>query len=111
MAKFCGMIGYIQTVETEPGCWEEQPIEHKYYGDITRSTGNYQQSGNVNDNITLNNIISVVADPYAVENFQHIRYVVHMGIKWKITNVEIQYPRLILTIGGVYNAYEGKSSD
>lgn len=112
MAKFSGKIGYVQTVEIEPGYWDEQVIERQYYGDVTRLTGGYESSGNVNDNIKLNNTISVVADPYANENFQHMRYVVFMGTKWKITNVEVQYPRLILTIGGVYNnANLAKSSD
>ena len=103
MAKFHGNVGYIETVEVEPGCWEEQTIERPYYGDLIRNTSRYQSSGGVNDDITISNNISIVADPYANENFQHMRYVVFMGAKWKITNVEIQYPRIILTVGGVYN--------
>lgn len=111
MAKFYGKIGYIKTVEKEPGRWVETAIERTYYGDITRLMGGYQSSGNINDNINLNNTISIVADPYANENFQHMRYVEFMGTKWKITNVEVQYPRLILTVGGVYNANLEESSD
>ena len=103
MAKFYGNIGYIKTVEVEPGIWEEQAIVRPYYGDLTRNTSRYQSSGGVNDDININNNISVLADPYANENFQHMRYVEFMGTKWKITNVEVQYPRLILTVGGVYN--------
>lgn len=110
MAKFSGKIGFSQMVEKKPGYWVEDIVERPYYGDITRLMGGYQNSGNVNDNITLNNTISIVADPYANENFQHMRYVVYMGTKWKITNAEVQYPRIILTIGGVCNAYLGKSS-
>lgn len=103
MAKFYGNIGYIKTVENEPGVWDEVSEEKPYYGDITRNTSKYQTSGDVNDNINISNSISIVADPYAVENFQHIRYVVFMGAKWKVTNVEVQYPRLLLTVGGLYN--------
>lgn len=103
MAKFCGNVGFVKTVEIEPGCWEEQTNERRYYGDLIRNTSRYQTSGGVNDDITINNNISIVADPYADENFQHMRYVVFMGAKWKITNVEVQYPRIILTLGGVYN--------
>ena len=103
MAKFYGNVGYIKTVEIEPGIWEEQAIEQPYYGDLVRNTSRYQSSGGVNDDISINNNISIVADPYANENFQHMRYVVFMGTKWKITNVEVQYPRIILTLGGVYN--------
>ena len=106
MAKFCGKIGYIDSVESEPGYWEEKPVEREYYGDITRNTSRYQNGGQVNEDIVINNILSIVADPYANENFQHMRYVEWMGAKWKITNVEVQYPQLILTLGGVYNEYQ-----
>lgn len=110
MAKFFGKVGYIDTVESEPGYWEEKAIEREYYGDITRNTSRYQNGGQVNDNIVINNILSIVADPYANKNFQHMRYVKWMGAKWKITNVEVQYPRIILTLGGVYNEYQENSS-
>lgn len=106
MAKFYGKIGYIDTVESEPGYWDEKAIEREYYGDITRNTSRYQNGGQVNDDIVINNILSIVADPYANENFQHMRYVEWMGTKWKITNIEVQYPRLILTLGGIYNGKE-----
>lgn len=109
MARFSGKVGYIQTVESEPGYWEEKAVERTYFGDITRNMSHYQPAEQVNDNIVLNNTISIVADPYANENFQHMRYVTFMGNKWKITNVEIEYPRLILTIGGIYNGYEDSS--
>ena len=63
MAKFYGNIGYIATVEVEPGLWEEQIIERPYYGDLTRNTSRFQSSGGVNDNITVSNNISIIADP------------------------------------------------
>ena len=103
MAKFYGVIGYIETKEVEPGVWEEQIVERPYYGDLTRNTSRFQSSGGVNDNINISNNISIIADPYAKENFHHMRYAKFMGTKWKITNVEVQYPRLLLTAGGVYN--------
>ena len=103
MAKFYGQIGFLDTVETQPGIWEEQIIEHSYYGDLTRNTSRYQPSGGVNDNITINNSISIIADPYATTNFQKMRYVVFLGEKWKINNAEVQYPRILLSIGGEYN--------
>lgn len=103
MAKFYGNIGYVETVEIEPGVWDEQVTERPYYGDLTRNTSRYQSSGEVNDDINISNNISILADPYATNNFHHMRYAVFMGTKWKITNVEVQYPRLILTLGGVYN--------
>lgn len=103
MAKFYGNIGYIETVEVEPGIWEEKVVERPYYGDLVRNTSKFQTSGGVNDDINIGNDISIVADPYANENFHHMRYVEFMGTKWKITNVEVKYPRLLLTVGGVYN--------
>lgn len=103
MAKFYGNIGYAETVEYEPGCWDERIVEYPYCGDLVRNTSKYQSSGGVNDNINISNDISIVADPYANNNFQHMKYVEFMGAKWKITNVRVEYPRLILTVGGVYN--------
>ena len=103
MAKWYGTIGYIETVEVEPGTWEEQIIEHQYYGDVTRNTRVIQPSDGVNDNINISNNISIIADPYANQNFHNMKYAEFMGTNWKITNVEVQYPRLILTVGGVYN--------
>ena len=103
MAKFYGEIGYANIVETEPGVWEEKIIKRNYYGDIIRNTRSLQTTDNVNDNINISNEISIVADPYANENFHSMRYVYFMGAKWKITSVEVKYPRLILSIGGLYN--------
>ena len=103
MAKFYGKIGYANTVETKPGVYEEQIVERSYYGDLTRNTRRLQSADQVNDNINISNEISIVADPYATNNFHTMRYAIFMGTKWKISNVEVSYPRLILTLGGVYN--------
>lgn len=103
MAKFYGKIGYANTVETKPGVYEEQIVERSYYGDLIRNTRRLQSADQVNDDISISNEISIVADPYATNNFHTMRYAVFMGTKWKISNVEVSYPRLILTLGGVYN--------
>lgn len=103
MAKFYGPIGYVETVETTPGVWEEQITERNYYGELVRNTRRWETSGNLNDNLAIANEISIVADPYAYEHFHSMRYVEFMGARWKISNVEVQYPKLILTVGGVYN--------
>ena len=103
MAKFYGKIGYSNTVETKPGVYEEQIVERSYYGDLIRNTRRLQSADQVNDDINISNEISIVADPYATNNFHTMRYAVFMGTKWKISNVEVSYPRLILTLGGVYN--------
>lgn len=103
MAKFYGTIGYVKTVETEPGMWEEQKTERQYSGELVKNTRRLESSGGVNDNVNISNEVSIVADPYAYENFHAMRYIKFMGAKWKISNIEVRYPRLILTIGGVYN--------
>lgn len=101
--KFYGVIGYGETVETSPGIWEEQITEREYFGDILRNNSSFQSTDKVNDNLNVSNDISIIADPYALEKFSFMRYVIFCGTKWKITNVEIMYPRLKLSIGGVYN--------
>lgn len=103
MAKFYGVIGFAETVETEPGIWEEVTTERNYSGDLVRNSRNLQPSDSVNDNINISNEISIIADPYAEQNFHNMRFVKFMGAKWKIKNVEVLYPRLRLTVGGVYN--------
>lgn len=103
MAKFYGAVGYAVTEETKPGVWEEKITERMYYGDLSSNTRRLQSTERLNDNINIANEISIVADPFANENFHSMRYVEFMGAKWKITNVEVQYPRLILSVGGVYN--------
>ena len=103
MAKFYGVIGYAETVETKPGVWQEQITERPYFGDVLQNSRRLQGGDQVNDNIDISNRISIVADPYANQNFHAMRYIQFMGAEWKITNVEVQHPRLILTVGGLYN--------
>ena len=103
MAKFYGKIGYAETSKTKPGVYEDATTEREYFGDLIRNTRRLQSSDKVNDDINISNEISIVSDPFAIQNFHSMRYVEFMGAKWKITNVEVQYPRLILTIGGLYN--------
>lgn len=103
MSKWFGKIGYCETIETSPGVWTEQITEREYYGDLLKVSKKTQSSENLNDNITISNQISIVADPFANENLRLISYVTFMGTKWKITSADVQYPRIILTMGGVYN--------
>lgn len=102
MAKYFGKIGYAETEETSPGVWREQIVEREYYGDLIRNTRRLQAADKVNDDINISNEISIVADPYAMSNFHSIRYAEFMGAKWKISSVEVSYPRLILMLGGLY---------
>lgn len=103
MAKWSGIIGYAKTVETSPGVWEEKITKRNYRGDVIRNSRALQTANQVNDNVNVSNVISIVADPYVNENFYAMRYIEFMGAKWKITNIEVERPRLKLTIGGLYN--------
>lgn len=110
MAKFYGVIGYVEFVDKGLGVWEEVTTERKYTGDILRNTRRWENGQNLNDNLNINNQFSIVADAYAYDHFFAMRYISWMGTRWKVTNVEVQRPRLILTIGGVYNPIEREPS-
>lgn len=103
MNKFYGKIGYAISEETVPGVWVERIVERSYYGDVIRNIRRLQSSENLNDDINVSNEISIVADAFANQNFHSMRYVEYMGTKWKVSSIEVKYPRLILSMGGVYN--------
>ena len=113
MAKFYGIIGYVTSEETKPGVWEDVPVEHEYFGDVERNTDRWETNAEyLHDNLNINNRISIVADPYAYNHFHEMKYILWMGVYWKVNGVEVQYPRLILDIGGIYNGPTlGISSD
>lgn len=106
MAKYCGEIGYAgDTVEDPPGSgiWVDQITEVTYFGDVVRNTRKLEPGENLNDNIVVSNSISIIADQYANEHFFAIRYLKWAGTLWTVTNVEVRSPRLLLTLGDVYN--------
>lgn len=106
MGKFYGAVGYGETFESAPGIWEERLIVRRYYGDIHKVSRRWEKGEGLNDDLRINNSISIVADAYAYGHFSNIRYVEWMGTKWKVSDVEVQRPRLIFTLGGVYNGSE-----
>jgi len=103
MGKYCGTIGYGITSETAPGVWEATIVERTIFGDSFKNTSSRESSENLNDDIRLSTKISFLADPYALQNFHLIKFVSYLGSLWKIKSVDEDYPRLILTLGGVYN--------
>lgn len=104
MAKWYGTIGYADMVETAPGVHKESIITRNYSGDVIRNSSRWSASSDsTNDDLNINNQISILADPFAYQNFHSMKYIEFMGTRWKITSVEVQYPRLILSMGGVYN--------
>lgn len=102
MAKWYGKIGFAETKEDRPGIWSEHITEYEYFGDVLQNKRRLQSANQLNDNIEVSNRISIVSDPFANQNFHSMRYIEFMGAKWKISEVEVQYPRLILTVGGLY---------
>lgn len=110
MSKFYGKVGYELTVDQGYGVYAPEVRTRSYYGDVTRNYVKAQAGDSLNDDLNVNNVISIVADAFAYEHVMAIRYVEWMGARWKITNVELAYPRLILTIGGVYNGPEEEST-
>lgn len=107
MARFFGEVGYGDTVETEPGVWQDVITERKYYGDVLRNTRRLESGDKVNSNISVSNSISIVADAFITASFHRIKYVTWMGQKWTVTNVEVKPPRLIFDLGEVWNGPTG----
>ncbi len=105
MARFYGEVGYGDSVETPEGSgiWVDVITEFPYQGDVIRNTRQLENNDNVNNNIIVSNSISIVADQYATENFFNIKYVRWSGVLWTVREVEVRSPRLILSLGSVYN--------
>ena len=104
MAKYSGKIGYASDdIEIEPGVHETGIVERKYYGDLVKNYSRTQAPEKIVDDVILSNNISIVADPYAFENFYNIRYAELYGTRWSVTSVDVQRPRLVLTLGGPYH--------
>ena len=108
MARFSGKVGYIKPVEgmidgVKNGIWTDKVIERNAKGDVVRNGSRWENGTDINDNIFLNGGVSIVADPFACENFMYIRYIVWMKQKIKVSSIDVQYPRLVLNLGGPYN--------
>lgn len=104
MNKWHGKIGFIKTVETVPDVYEEQVAEKLYRGDVIRNSSKWsQKQDSTNNDLNISNSISIIADPYLNNNIQSIRYIEFMGGLWDVTSIDVQFPRLVLSIGGVYN--------
>lgn len=104
MAKWFGQIGFSENVETRPGYYKEIITEKPYFGDTMKNTRSIQTTTeSTNENVNISNQISILADPYANNHIYSMRYATFQGTKWKVTNVDVQYPRLILSLGGLWN--------
>lgn len=103
MAKFYGKFGYGESTEVAPGVWDDTIVERPYYGDVVRNSRRLQDGEKVNNDLSVGNSISVVADAYANEHFFAIRYVEWAGTLWSVSEVTVESPRLLLKLGGVYS--------
>lgn len=113
MAKFYGRVGYAVCGEYPEGSgiWIDEIVERKYMGELIRNTSRWQNSGNVNDDLTIANRISILADPFAYNNFNQIKYAEYLGVLWKVETIEVERPRLILTLGGEWNGEQARTSE
>ena len=105
MARFHGAVGYGATVESPSGSgvWKDVITKRSYFGDEVRTARRLDGEQKVNADILVTNSISIVADAYALQNILAIRYVSWLGSLWTVDSVEVQRPRLLLRLGGVYN--------
>jgi hypothetical protein len=103
VARFYGRVGFGEQQESAPGVFTEVITEYLYYGDVVRDARRLSEAEKVNKDISTSNSISIIADPWANENYFAIRFVEWGGVFWTVTEVEVQYPRLILRLGEVYN--------
>ena len=103
--RFYGEVGYGESVEDPPGSgvWVDEIVEYPYFGDITRNARTLDASDQLNADISVGNSISIVADQWANEHFHKIKYVRWVGTLWTVKSVEVKRPRLLLTLGEVYN--------
>ena len=103
MARYYGKVGYGSAVENSAGVWVDEITERSYYGDVIRNTQKPEPGESLNDDITVGNSISIISDQYAIQNISKIVYAEWSGERWTVTNVEVKSPRLILSLGSVYN--------
>lgn len=104
MAKWAGYIGFGETVEKEGSIWDETVVEHPYTGDMIKSSfRDSATSEKVNDELSINNNLSIIADNFAIQNFQRMKYATILGARWKVTSATVDFPRVTVFLGGVYN--------
>lgn len=100
--KWYGNIGFGIPVN-ENDIHTEVITDKPYKGDILENNLRWQQSDKIDDDLNITNKISVIANDFAYDNIGYMKYVELRGNKWKIVSATLQYPRILLTIGGVWN--------
>lgn len=103
MTRYYGAIGYATQTETAPGVWTDVMVERKLYGDVEKVSRQVREGEHLNKDITVQNVLRVVADEYANGHIYAIRYAEFSGAMWTVDDVTVDHPRLILRLGGVYS--------
>ncbi len=104
MGRYFDKIGYAAPSEIVDGVWVDVITERSLYGDVLEAFVSNQEADNkLNTDVSLQQRLSVVADAFALENFSRIKYARWMGTNWSVISTRVERPRLILTLGGVYN--------
>lgn len=101
--KFSGIVGFVKTEETKPSVWEEVATPKHYYGDVTKNNRRIAAIDKIIGDVKVSNTISIVADTFMRENWGYIKYVEWNGIKWMVSDIDISYPRITLTLGEIYH--------
>lgn len=104
MARFHGLIGFVQTKETSPGVFVEDEIARYYFGDVKRYGYRWDHGYGINDHPVVTNYIEIIADDFSIKNVGYMRWIEWNGVKWSINSAEINRPRITITFAGVYNA-------
>lgn len=107
--RYHGKVGYAICEETSPSVWVDHIVEREYTGDMYKLSAKWQTNDHLNDNLSIGNQISILADPFAYNYFSQIKYAEIMGSLWKVVGIEVERPRLILTLGGVYNGEQAET--
>lgn len=102
MAKYHGRIGFAVQEETSPGIWEDVIEWRPYKGDVISNSRRYDPSENINDDFVLSNRFSIVSDAFLYSHVPAMRCLEYMGSVFKITSVNIERPRVDISVGGVY---------
>lgn len=101
--KFSGKVGIAKVHETRPGIFREEIVSRGCRGDLIRLTRRMNET-HAAPGLTFGNTFSFIADLFTNENLMNIRYIEWRGVKWSAVNVEVQPPRLLITVGGPYHA-------
>lgn len=103
--KFSGKAGFrIDDVETEHGVYEPIVVVKAIKGSVVINHYQHQNSDKSTiDNVRITNQLSIVANQFLNEHISNLMYIEFQGVKWKVESFDIRPPRVVVSLGGVYN--------